>query len=237
MSLETKMGVDPFDGRGMGRVSEAVSDVSVEKDEKVEQALEFYHNHFKEIFRGKVNSMWHFKKNVLKPNQIFLLFELLIADGHNSDDSGVGGFISKAIQESYFAGNNGFYLETGDTLVNDIGDSLKGYEDLPLELTVRGNVGTFFGASSRYCLLKVEGYTGDWCGMLAYKSEIWIGGNTAISCGIKSVDSSFYLGGWYGNEIGLASKGSVFKTADKNIFRKLSLNLKTTKSRAEYIGR
>ncbi|MFH1637249.1 MAG: hypothetical protein ABIB71_02380 [Candidatus Woesearchaeota archaeon] len=147
---------------------------------------------------GMQNSMIECLNVILNPDQINDFLQSTVVDaGIKSYAWITGQFISKLIQNSYDAGNNGFSIDTHATGPLDIlGEKLSGRPDERIKLQVEGNVGDLFGSMAKHLCSTVNGNTGNFCASYVKDSEIEVNGR-------------------FGHGLGLCSNMSVFKTQRK----------------------
>lgn len=133
---------------------EEIAAVAVTSDPMVEEALR--------VYGGLPNRYWlesDIQKRVLHPvldsAQINQTFNVLLQKEKYGNN--LGDYISKLIQTSYDVGHNNFVLHTQDTEINWLGFDLKGTPKNKINLTIHGNVGTYFGFGSENCNFIVNG--------------------------------------------------------------------------------
>jgi len=155
-------------------------------------------------------------KAVLKPDKINTFLQATIPyEAHKRYAENTGYFITKLIQNSYNAGNNGFKLVTKalSKKINNIGWELKGKKDKPLELLVEGDVGKECGAGAEHSTISITGNAGDGCGVLAKYSTISIAGNAGKECGYEAEHLTISIAGDAGNRCGYKAEHSTINIA------------------------
>jgi len=94
---------------------------------------------------------------ILSPIQIDVVLQRLIQEGRLHDDSSL--YLNRLISESYKKSKNPeFILHTGDIAPHNLCSSLRGKPDNPITVNIKGNVGLFFAAYSKFCTYVIEGY-------------------------------------------------------------------------------
>jgi len=155
-------------------------------------------------------------KAILTPEQINTFLQATIPyEAHKNYAENTGYFITKLIQNSYDAGNNGFKLNTNTlpTAINYIGLKLEGKKDKPLELLVEGDVGYLCGYAAKYSTISIAGDAGNWCGAEAKHSKINIAGDAGNWCGDGAKYSTISIAGNAGNWCGDGAKYSTISIA------------------------
>ncbi len=108
----------------------------------------------------------------------------------------VGPFISRVVQNSYYAGHNNFHFET-DILANALRTfaDLKGYEDNPLKVNLKGDVGDAFCPFTDCIECVVDGNIGSWAYNNAKHGRLELHGNAAEGLGFEAQHTTFEVHG------------------------------------------
>ena len=158
---------------------------------------------------------------VLSPEQIAsFMFMTHKFSAHLNYLTQTGQYASQLVQNSYDAGNNGFLLNAGEN--GDIGDLatwLKGEKERPIEVTIIGDYGAYWGHHSENCILHIRGNAGFSCGKTSVNLIVEIDGNAGPSCGWFTKGSIFTINGDVGESCGFGSKKSTFKTPNRETLK------------------
>jgi len=155
--------------------------------------------------------------DVLPPNQINSLLQLIALTRPNAPSTHLGRFFSKLIENSYQAGHNYFFLNAQsfhqlDSFCNNI----QGQETEPFRLFVKGDL-EFSLRWMNYCHVQTEGYL-------------------TFDCAAHAKNSTFIIEGEV-MDLPANTQYCTFKTTDANIahaFRKCLPEFPTNKVLLEY---
>jgi len=186
--------LNPFEKKPKGKTPDEVQEVEL-GDKAIERILGVYQGlDFPVCKVGETAEIIRdLQLEILTPGQITLLLQkaLSITSTERINHYVTGIFLSALIQYSYSDGYNGFVLNTQDTHIDRMGYRLEGQKENPLEIDIRGNVGSYFGHRLDHSKIKIEGDVGDWCGSDSKKSIYTMQGEVGDWCGIHSKDSIF----------------------------------------------
>ena len=213
MSIESHMVVNPFSRSDDLREPDEVKKIEL-GDELVDRALKVYEGiEDKRSTNKNYDQILQLEQIVLNPEQINILFQLIINKSlaYRVNQNITGLYLSKLIQDSYNAGHNNFYLNTGDTQIERMGCELKGTLENVLKLKIDGNVGSTCGADSEKTMFNINGNVGDGCGLDTTNSTFGIKGNVGTWCGMKSIYSTFNIKGNVEARCGVYTTNSTFE--------------------------
>ncbi|MBI2669409.1 hypothetical protein HYX14_06220 [Candidatus Woesearchaeota archaeon] len=140
----------------------------------------------------------HHKKNadltdILNPEHINAFLQSTVIHGnHEQYKERTGLFLSRLLQNSYNAGNNGFQVDTRSTgALDNLGVFLEGTKEKPIRLTITGDVGDDCGAYSTNGNYMITGDVGYDCGRLSINGTYTINGSVGEWCGFLSKDGTY----------------------------------------------
>jgi hypothetical protein len=184
---------------------------------------------------------------VLNPNEINYLYNFEGLQIYIHEDQ-FSICMNPIVQTSYDAGHNDFFfvLDDDNTLYTNAAANFVATADNPLKITIKGNVGYFFGRNSSYIDVSI---LGDGDAHLGYRSSnfkvmvrgnvsyeagvsstnmaLFVGGNANFSCGKDSTNLSTIIKGDVENHFGFNSKNlfAIIKGNAKRYFATHSINL------------
>jgi len=220
-----KLALNPFEGKKPGRKAEQEQKIEFELDEKVERVLGHYRLEITQGL-GRSTQNWSIYET-LKPVQIDMLLQRMIKETPKKHLE-LSVFLSKIIQNSYKKGYNNFTLTTKETELKMIGSRLRGMQENPIQITIRGNPGTNLGwksenceyniqsaeyscgAESENCTYNIKGNAGYNCGANSANSTYNITGSVGHDCGSNSVDCTYNITGSAGHECGVISENCTY---------------------------
>ncbi len=168
--------------------------------------LDIVHPGQKQVY-GRITA---YVEEVLHPQQFpALLAALMPSESHAYFHRYAGLVLSRLIQNSYDANHNHFILPLSVfPVLNYIGSFLRGTDEKPLSLLIRGNLGYGAFSESRYVVSMVEGDAGENVAESSRHGIIRIMGNTGENCGIRTCGVGILVTRSTGLNCGIESDGS-----------------------------
>ncbi len=131
----------------------------------------------------------------LTPEQINQFLQCTIAyENHPNYSTNTGDFVSRLIQNSFDAGNNGFHLSLrGLSRRIHYLCNIRGTPERIIEVALEGNAGNNLGVDAQNAIITLRGNAGDFCGQGSKNATFHLHGDVGENLGNESTETTFHL--------------------------------------------
>ncbi len=160
-------------------------------------------------------------KDVLKPKEIDQFLKTTTQyEQHSAYQKLTGTYITRLIQNSYNKGNNNFTIDKTDTgALEYFLSHAEGYEERPLNVKIKGDIGTFSGLGMQNCNIEVDGNVNKEFAIMSYGCDITIRGDAGNNLGEDAENTTFTVYGSIGKDCGGNQARSTIGAAQECIFK------------------